>query len=74
MRTSLMSFKNGLTHLTITNDKRHKSNNIKVIDLFKMNQEEILRKNLLGLQQKYMCTSWIMIVKRKKKTEQRDVG
>ena len=73
MGTSLMSFKNGLTHLTITNDKRHKSNNIKVIDLFKMNQEEILWKNLLGLQQKYMYTLWIMIMKRKQKKEQRSV-
>ena len=74
MRTSLMSFKNGLTHLTITNDKRHKSNNIKVIDLFKMNQEEILWKNLLGLQQKYMYTLWIMIMKRKQEKEQRSVA
>ena len=73
MGTSLMSFKNGLTHLTITNDKRHKSNNIKVIDLFKMNQEEILWKNLLGLQQKYMYTLWIMIMKGKQKKEQRSV-
>ena len=31
-------------------------------------------KEFVGVTAKYMYTSWIMIVKRKQKKEQRDVG